>query len=53
MENKRIIVFACEDAAKKKAKETGGSVDTCIILDTNGAPILDAGEPVKVYKVTF
>lgn len=49
----KFIVFASEEAAKKEAAETGGTVDACKLSNVDGTPILDAGEPVIVYKVIY
>lgn len=53
MKKYKFKIYASEEAAKKKARESGGRVIDCQILNTNGEPILDDGAPVIVYKVIF
>jgi len=49
----KFLVFASKEAAKKEARESGGRVIDCQLLNANAEPILDDGAPVIVYKVIF
>ena len=45
--------YASEEAAREEASKTGGRVEPFKILEVDGRPHLDAGEPVVIYKVTY
>ena len=50
---KNYIIFASEEAAREEARKTGGRVEPFKILEIDGRPHLDAGEPVIVYQVIY